>query len=174
MTLNFKTAGDNIIMLGSAQNDISSSEYLTKIIGEEYSPCPHFVVEEELALQKILLQLIADKKINSAHDISEGGLMITLLESSFFSNKGFVVTKNESVRKDAYWFGEAQSRVVISIDANNVDAVTTALNAASQPFSILGTVTDESITVDGENFGLVADWKQKYEAAIENIIAGGK
>ena len=172
MTLNFKAAGDTIIMLGSSRNDISSSEYLSKIVGEEYSPCPHFLVEEELALQKILLQMIAGKKINSAHDISEGGLMITLLESSFFSNKGFDVTKKESVRNDAYWFGEAQSRVVISVVADDVDAVVTALNAASQPFTILGNVTDGNMVVDGENFGMVTNWKRKYEEAIENIIAG--
>ena len=116
--------------------------------------------------------MIAGKKINSAHDISEGGLMITLLESSFFSNKGFDVTKKESVRNDAYWFGEAQSRVVISVVADDVDAVIVALNAASQPFTILGNVTDGNMVVDGENFGMVINWKRKYEEAIENIIAG--
>lgn len=174
MTLNFKNAGDTILLLGNSKNDISSSEYLTKIIGEEYSPCPHFEVAEELRLQKVLLQLITDKKIESAHDVSEGGLMITLLESSFYSNKGFDVAMKEEIRNDAYWFGEAQSRVVISVADANVEAVKDALNAASQSFSILGTVTEGAMIVGGEDFGNVVAWKSKYELAIENIIAGKK
>jgi len=59
--------------------------------------------------------LIKNHSILSAHDISEGGLIITLLESAFYNNKGFEVNSNaSSLRKDAYWMGEAQSRVVVS------------------------------------------------------------
>ena len=118
MTMNFKNIGDTIYLLGQSRNDINSSEYLHKIICEEYSPCPYFDLDEEYNLQKTVAEIIKDKFVLSAHDVSEGGLFVTLLESSFTSNLGFTAQQNDSsVRSDAYWFGEAQSRVVVSVAA---------------------------------------------------------
>lgn len=75
MTMNFKTEGDIIFLIGESKNDINSSEYLHKIIGEEYSPCPFFEIDEEYNLQQIISTLIKNKLIQSAHDVSEGGLL---------------------------------------------------------------------------------------------------
>src|SRR3954468_454695 len=77
MTLNFKEEGDLIFLLGQSRDDIGSSEYVHKIKGIEYSPAPHFEMEEELALQAAVAKLISEKLVTSAHDLSEGGLFIT-------------------------------------------------------------------------------------------------
>ena len=63
MTMNFKNEGDLIFLLGKSNDDINSSEYLHKIIGEEFSPCPHFDLEEEFHLQKTVAVLIKEKLI---------------------------------------------------------------------------------------------------------------
>jgi len=171
MTLDFKNNGDIIYLLGLSRNDIGSSEYLHKIVGEEFSPCPYFDLEEEYALQQKLLSLINNKLIVSAHDVSEGGLMITLLESAFNNNHGFDVSSNESlIRKDAFWFGESQSRVVVSVAVAKDEAFTTALQAANIPFALLGKVTPQNINVEGEDWGTTADWKTKYDNAIGDIL----
>src|SRR5436190_471457 len=78
MTLDFKTEGDVIYLIGSANNDIASSQYLSKIVGIEFSPAPHFDLEEEFDLQKKITELISAGVIESAHDVSEGGLFVTL------------------------------------------------------------------------------------------------
>jgi len=75
MTLDFKNAGDIIYLLGDAKNDICSSEYLHKICGVNYSPAPHFDLEEEYILQPKVSALIQQGIIESAHDVSEGGLL---------------------------------------------------------------------------------------------------
>jgi phosphoribosylformylglycinamidine synthase len=75
MTLDYKNAGDVIVLIGEQQNDIASSEYLHKLKGVEYSPAPHFELDEEFAVQKFVASIIHEKLINSAHDISEGGLL---------------------------------------------------------------------------------------------------
>jgi phosphoribosylformylglycinamidine synthase len=108
----------------------------------------------------------------SAHDISEGGLIITLLESAFFNHKGFEVSANASaLRKDAYWMGEAQSRVVVSCTTAQLASIETAAKKLNIDFSVLGKVTEGSITVDGENWGSIASWKNSYDTAIENKLA---
>ncbi|HET9057964.1 MAG TPA: phosphoribosylformylglycinamidine synthase subunit PurL [Chitinophagaceae bacterium] len=166
MTLDFKDEGDVIFLVGKSSNDFNSSEYLHKICGVDFSPAPHFDLDEELALQQKILELIKHKVIVSAHDVSEGGLFITMMESSFNNNLGFAVAASDKrLRKDAYWFGEAQSRVVVSVSRENVDTFIKIIG--NHPCEKLGVVTDGSIEVDGLQWGNIAEWKEKYNSAIE-------
>jgi phosphoribosylformylglycinamidine synthase len=171
MTLNFKKEGDVIVLIGAQQNDIGSSEYLHKLKKVEYSPAPHFDLDTEFSVQQLVASLIKNKTIVSAHDISEGGLAITLLESGFTSHLGFEVgAAPAGFRTDAYWFGEAQSRVVVSCGAEQVAAVEQAAAAAGVAVSVLGKVTSGAVNVGAENWGSIQDWKNKYDTAIENLI----
>jgi phosphoribosylformylglycinamidine synthase len=116
--------------------------------------------------------LIKDHSILSAHDISEGGLIITLLESAFYNHKGFEVSSSSSsLRKDAYWMGEAQSRVVVSCTSTQLASIEAAAKKLNIDFTVLGKVTDGTITVDGETWGSIASWKNSYDTAIENKLA---
>jgi phosphoribosylformylglycinamidine synthase len=67
----------------------------------EFSPAPYFDLEEEFALQRVIESLIKDKLVSSAHDVSEGGLFITLTESCFNRNLGYKIETNEGIRKDS-------------------------------------------------------------------------
>jgi phosphoribosylformylglycinamidine synthase II len=171
MTLNFKNEGDIIYLVGQSRNDISSSEYLHKIHGVEYSPCPHFDLEEEFTLQQAIKKLIREKAIKSAHDISEGGLMIALFESGFTHQLGFDVSATDAtLRKDAYWFGEAQSRVVVTVSTSQISAFETILKTAGIPFAAVGKVTASPVIVEGQLWGEMAEWKNDYDSAIGNIL----
>ncbi len=168
MTLNFKNSGDVIYVIGALKNDISSSEYLHKIIGVQLSPAPYFNLEEEYALQQKLSLLIQNGTIVSAHDISEGGLFVTLCESGFYSGLGFSITTDNNFRRDAFLFGEAQSRVVVSVKENAAETFEKSLNEI--PFYKLGTVIENNIEIDGEAWGMIGDWKQLYDTAIEKML----
>jgi phosphoribosylformylglycinamidine synthase subunit PurL len=170
MTLDFKQEGDLIFLIGQSNADIASSEYLHKIMGIEFSQAPHFDLEEEYRLQQKLAQLIKKKVLQSAHDVSEGGLFITLIESSFGNNLGFdVVASDFNIRKDAYWFGESQSRVVVSVKAGRVREFKELMG--DHPFEELGFVTAGAVEVDGMNWGWIGSWKEKYDTAIEQLLA---
>ena len=171
MTLDFKSEGDTIVLLGTQRNDIGSSEYLNKIKGVAHSSAPHFELEEEFALQQLVAQLIKDHSIESAHDISEGGLIVTLLEAAYFNNKGFEVSSNNSsLRKDAYWMGEAQSRVVVTCKAATIASIEAAGAKAGVEITVMGKVTNGVVKVDGEDWGNISVWKNKYDTAIENKL----
>lgn len=171
MTMDFKQEGDLILLIGKPQNDIGCSEYLHKLKKTEYSPAPYFNLEEELALQQLVADSIKGKLISSAHDISEGGLAITLLESGFPQNLGFKVAAKTDLRKDAYWFGEAQGRVVVSCTAQQAEIIVQKAQAAGVAIAQLGTVTSGNIEVNGENWGSIGAWKEKYDTAIEKLLA---
>ena len=171
MTLDFKNEGDIIVLLGEQRNDIGSSEYLNKIKGVAFSQAPHFDLEEEFQLQQFVTNLIKAKLIKSAHDISEGGLIITLLESAFFNNKGFhVSSSNSDLRKDAYWLGEAQSRVVVSCASEQLVQLEQSAKSAGVAFTVLGKVTNGEVVVNDENWGTITTWKNEYDTAIEKKL----
>ena len=157
-------------MLGVPRNDLNSSEYLHKVRGVEFSPAPYFDMEEEVRLQQKLASLISRRLVRSAHDVSEGGLWVTLAESAFPRGLGFdVATSDATIRKDAYWFGEAQSRVVVSVKASQVKAFREALG--DFPSAELGVVTGEGVEIDGMDWGSVEEWKEGYDEAIATIMA---
>jgi len=171
MTLHFREAGDEIYLIGTPQNDLASSQYLSKVCGVEFSPAPHFDLEEEYKLQQTIAKLIEEKCIRSAHDISEGGLFVTLAESGFTNLLGFDVKSADGIRKDAFWFGEAQSRVAVSVSREHAEKFRKLMQASGIAFSLLGHVTDGDVKVDGANWGSIEQWKDKYDNAIGKMLA---
>ncbi len=172
MTLGFKHEGDSIYLVGRSTNDIGSSEYLHKICGVEFSPVPHFNLEDEFTLQQELSSLIKNKLVVSAHDISEGGLFITLLESAFVNGLGFEVSQlDSSIRSDAFWFGESQSRVVVSVSPENVVAFEKAMSANASGFTKLGSVKGSDVVVGAEVWGRVSAWHKQYCEVLDKHMA---
>lgn len=169
MTLNFKSEGDYIYVIGALKNDINSSEYLHKIKGVEFSPAPYFELEEEFHLQQKIAELIASGAIESAHDISEGGLFVTLCESGFTNELGFTVRTRHDLRKDAFLFGEAQSRVVVSVAPTKFELFESIIK--DFPHYEAGIVSTGKVEVDGEGWGEICNWKNLYDTSIEKHLA---
>jgi phosphoribosylformylglycinamidine synthase subunit PurL len=172
MTLDFKKPGDHIVLLGESINDICGSEYLRNIVGIPASPAPWFELEEEVILHESLSSLIEKNTISSAHDISEGGLFVSMLESCFNRGLGFEVeVKEDEIRKDAFWFGESQSRVVVSVSEDQYGSFLRAIDQCKVSWSVLGTVTAGNIIIDGEDWGNINTWKEPYDTTIEKTLA---
>ena len=171
MTLNFKQAGDAIYLIGENKNDISSSQYLVSEKGVQLSPAPYFNLDEEYNMQQAVKKVIAADLIQSAHDTSEGGLMVALLESAMPNQLSFEITKDNNLRTDAYLFGEAQSRVVVSVSKEKMAAFEKEMNATGVPFSQLGIVSAGDIQVGGVNFGNIQSYTHNYENALAEKLA---
>ena len=167
-TLAFQNEGDLIYLLGEAKNDINSSEYLYAFHKEKNSPAPFFDLDTEYNLQNTLKGMIKSGIVESAHDCADGGLFITLMESSMPNNLGFEINTDSDFRKDAYLFGEAQSRVVISIKPSNQEAFEKAAN--KDGFALLGKVKGTDMNVDGESYGSVSAAKAEFDSALENYL----
>ena len=166
MTLDFKNAGDHIFLLGESKDDMASSEYLYSFAGVKNSPAPFFNLDTEFALHKVLRDLIRNGLISSAHDVSDGGLFITMLESGIPRSFGFDISTDEDIRKDAFLFGEAQSRVVVSVDAAHLDNFVDFITGTDVDFTNLGEVTSGNIIIDGEQWFPVSEAKKSYDDAI--------
>ncbi len=169
-TLDFKNEGDLIYLVGESKNDISSSEYLYSYHKIKNTPAPYFDLETEHLIQASISKLIKLKLINSAHDISDGGLFINLLESSMVNNLGFEINSDISIRKDAFLFGESQSRVVVSISEHQLHSFEAELKKQGAKYSKLGQVKGKNILIDGENFGTIIEFKEGFETSLEKYL----
>ena len=171
MTLDFKSSGDLIYLIGPVKEDIASSQYLVNYHGVELSPAPWFDLETEWKTQEAVRTLCQKQLIASAHDVSEGGLFTTLLESAMHRGLGFEATAGDDIRKDAWWFGEAQSRIAVSVSAEKQDDFISAFDAHPDvDFELIGEVTAGDIVVDGAAWGGIVNWKELYENALERQL----
>lgn len=122
-TSGFKYEGDIVFLLGDTRmvdSSIGSSEYLALIHGIIKGD-PYIDLGMEKRLQRCCLEAIRRGIINSAHDCSEGGLAVALAESCLLGDLGFVSNDLEiEGRLDAALFGEAQSRIIVSLAPRHV------------------------------------------------------
>jgi phosphoribosylformylglycinamidine synthase subunit PurL len=159
----FKDEGDEIVLLGSAVDlqdplmGIGGSAYLQAIHGKKTGLPPFCDLAQEKATHACLLDLIAQGWIKSAHDCSEGGLLVALAESCISRQKArhtsytkgaFIdVSVLSQIRMDAVLFGEAQGRILISVARQDIENVLARAAAQDVNALSLGQVGGENLTV---------------------------
>jgi phosphoribosylformylglycinamidine synthase II len=170
MTLDFKQPGDFIYLIGESQNDIASSQYLASWHKVLAAPAPYFDLDKEYATHQVIKELIKHKLVQSVHDVADGGLYITLAESAMPNGLGFDIATDNAVRKDAFLFGEAQGRIVVSVSPENQDSFVELLATSETDFTLLGTVTNGFFNVDEQLFGHVTDVKMLHDNVLHTIL----
>ena len=121
----FKDEGDLIVLLGETKEELGGSEYLRVVHVRERGIPPLLNLSSERAVQACCLMSIKAGIIKSAHDCSEGGLAVAVAESCASSPRGNMIGakinfKSRHIRTDALMFGESQSRIIVSIEADRL------------------------------------------------------
>jgi len=171
MTADFKQPDDLIYLIGESVNDIASSQYLSSFHNVKKSPAPYFDIDKEYEMHQIVKELILHKVIQSAHDVADGGLYINLMESSLPNGLGFNIESDSDIRKDAFLFGEAQGRVVVSVAPADEERFVEMMATSETPFSLLGTVSHQgNLFVDDELYGNITDIRLVYDNVLHSIL----
>ena len=166
MTLDFKEKGDLIYLVGNYSDDMGSSEYLSSIQGVKLSPVPRFDLDEEFNMQETVKTLIAQDLINAAHDISDGGLFVSLVEMGFPRGLGFDIETDMDIRADAFLFGEGQGRVVVTLPEEKRNAFSEFKKSCDTPIILLGHVTKGKMQIDLQAFGFIDEARDIYMNAL--------
>ncbi len=150
----FKTAGDAIYLLGTNRGDLSGSEFLVSEYGKTAGDAPYFDLAFEVKLQDCTLELIRHGLIRSAHDVSDGGLIVSLIESAIVGKQKFgfdVDLDTDSIPLFKILFGEDQSRIIITADKANEGQLKAICVRYNIPISAIGTVTTKNeMNLNGE------------------------
>jgi phosphoribosylformylglycinamidine synthase len=172
-----RAAGAGLVLLGGAPTELGGSQYLGVIHGLKTGDAPGVDLAAEKRLQDFLLGQIRSGTVSSAHDLSEGGLLVALSEILFGpENLGAMVDLSgmECARLDALLFGESQGRVVLSAAPGDVPAIIAAAKAAGVPADGIGAVTPgPSLSVKTARGNLewaVSGLRMGWEASIENAM----
>ncbi|MCB0818217.1 MAG: phosphoribosylformylglycinamidine synthase subunit PurL, partial [Flavobacteriales bacterium] len=117
-----------------------------------------------------LLMLIREGLITAAHDVSDGGLWTALVEMGLPRGLGFDIITDSEVRPDAFLFGEAQGRAVVTVADEEQDDFLDRMRASRVPCVLLGHVTKGKLVVDEEHFGFIEDARTVYEGTIPSVM----
>jgi len=144
----FKNSGDLIILLGKFRTELGGSEYLSVCHNLESGAVPEVTLDEEKALQNLVLALIKEGILQSCHDISEGGLAATLAESAIKGGIGCLVNLNlNHERSDGILFSEAPTRVVASLKREDMNRLVKIVVEQSTEMRIIGNVGGDDIVI---------------------------
>jgi phosphoribosylformylglycinamidine synthase II len=178
----FKNEGDLIYILGEDKEELGGSEYLKVIHKKVEGNCPQLDLQVEKRLQDVVLALIRKKLINSAHDVSEGGIVCALAECCINNEEkmfGAEVKIPTKLRKDFSYFSETQSRIIVSISKENKDEFEKFLHSsnlpagqAGQPFIQSGEVGGSTLKINDDINLSVNDLAEFYYNTIPRIMSG--
>jgi phosphoribosylformylglycinamidine synthase subunit PurL len=142
----FQSAGDDIVLLGTNRGDINGSEYVSALHGICGADAPYFDIQEEKRLHECTLELIHAGLIRSAHDVSDGGIIVTLIESATCGVEctGFSVEVRNGMRMDHVLFGEEQSRIVVSAQRSKRETIMDVCTRHGVPAAVIGSVTNDA------------------------------
>jgi phosphoribosylformylglycinamidine synthase len=179
----FKAAGDAIVLLGQGRGELGGSEYLKVAYDVVQGEPPSLDLRAERALQDLLVQLVAEGLVRSAHDCSDGGLAVTLAECTFDTSgigaeasiDGLSVARDPEINRAAALFGESASRVVVSVAPEATTDVLNRANVAGVPARVIGQTGGQElrIAVDGQTALAVriSEAERVWSNAIEHYFA---
>ena len=142
-SISYKNEGDFIVCLGSLNPTLGGSEYLKIVHDKIEGPLHNFDIKSELDVQNLCLDVIKEGLINSAHDISDGGLAVNIAESILFSDKsiGAEINLSRKMRNDELLFGECQSVIIVTINEENLFTLVEKAQALNVYTQTIGKVT---------------------------------
>jgi phosphoribosylformylglycinamidine synthase len=187
-TLAFKAQGESILLIGETQGWLGQSLYLRDICGREEGAPPPVDLAAERRNGDFVRALIADRTATAVHDVSVGGVAVTLAEMAMAGDIGAdlsaafdLATMRADVARPgardkppypAFWFGEDQGRYVVTVREAETAIIVAAAAAAQVPIRRLGTTAGNSLILPGQRPILVTNLRQRYETWLPVYMAG--
>ncbi|MGD0793707.1 MAG: AIR synthase-related protein, partial [Terriglobales bacterium] len=164
-------AGDAV----DAELEFGSSEYAKEILGAVWGYPPELDIEKEATLQRALVAIIRAGLVESAHDCSDGGLAVALVESALPGGVGLSVRlPRQQVALEFLLFGEDASRVVLSCDPRHLPRIQQVAEEYGVFADVLGETGSDrvEITLDDQPVisASIAELREAYEGALERAL----
>jgi phosphoribosylformylglycinamidine synthase subunit PurL len=136
----FKRAGDSVVLLGENREELGGSEYLRVTRGLEKGLPPEIDLQKEKDVQEACIEAVAGGLVESAHDVSEGGLAVCAAESSILgcADVGCILDLDDKIRPDALLFGESQSRILVSVSKARLPVLLDLAAKKNVPAKVIG------------------------------------
>ena len=149
ITMDFKEIDNIVLVIGKTEGHIDQSLFARNILDEKNGPPPEINLFNEKNNGETLLKLIDNNLVQSAHDVSIGGIMTAASKMCIKGNKGINIKKPKYlINEIEYFFGEDQGRYIIEVAAKDLKKVTDILNKNSVHFDELGKINEDQLFID--------------------------
>jgi len=157
-------AGAALLLIGATQGHLGQSLYLREIHNREEGAPPPVDLAVEKKNGDLVRGLIENGTVLACHDLSDGGLMMGLVDMALAGKTGLALNAGLAGKTaaHAFWFGEDQARYVVA--TKDKSAVLQAAKAAGVPIQDLGIVEGASLTVPGLVSISVGELRRTHEA----------
>jgi len=166
----FVNSGETVLLIGWQREELGGSEFLKVVRGRITGRTPQLNIDEEVRLQRTVLRAIRQGLVSCAHDCSEGGLLIALAEMTFANTIGMKGAM-PFAHTAGNLFGEAQSRIVVSVDSANLPALQQLCESEGVPTLVLGTTGGTAIDIEGLVYSPVDELRDVYEGSLPGIMS---
>jgi phosphoribosylformylglycinamidine synthase subunit PurL len=167
----FKNEGDFVLLIGSSHNDLGGSEYLKVEHDRVAGRPPDLDLTRERAVGKIVLAAAQSGQIRSAHDCSDGGMLVALAECCLLGGMGMrgpALTVEPPLRLDAAFFGESPSRFIVSAPSRAMPELQSLARRHHVEISLLGMAGGDSLELEGQIKVSLSDMRQAWEGGLEH------
>jgi phosphoribosylformylglycinamidine synthase len=169
MTFNFKNTESIIAVIGETSGHLSQSALIYDVIGDKEGPPPQINLKEEKKNGLFVSDLIKGKLVNAVHDISHGGIIVTLAEMCMASNIGAKIkVSGSNSDKIKYLFSEDQARYLIEISKKNLEKIKKTASTKNIKIDIIGNTQSEIFEVENDLKISVKELKTKNESWFKN------
>ncbi|NGP77036.1 phosphoribosylformylglycinamidine synthase subunit PurL [Balneolaceae bacterium YR4-1] len=171
MTPGFKEENDVIYYIGAERSGLGGTEYLSSLFDLTTGDTPDIDLEFEAKLQETLLDSIKQGMIKSAHDLSDGGLAVSLAEKSIFSGIGAAIDISE-LGEDSHevMYSEAQSGVVITVSEEQQEVMENHFSKAGIPVHKIGMTGGSKLVIENLVALPVDQLSKIYEGVIPSAM----
>ena len=172
MSPSFKKEGYIILYVGAPRIGLGGTEYLKVVHGLTTGDAPILDLDVELKVQEAVLEAITSGLVTAAHDISDGGLAVSIAEMGIFGSLGAQIDLSFlSGSIHEIWFSEAQSGIVLTCQPNQKESLMKHLTQGGVDVVQIGTVQGDALIFEGVGTVSLEHLHSIYEGAIPKAMA---
>ena len=136
-TIAFKREGDVLILIGETKGHLGQSLYLREIEGREEGAAPPVDLAAEKTNGDFVRGLIEQGRVDTVHDISDGGLLVALAEMALAGGIG-AKSRQAGAAAISPFFGEDQARYLVAVPGREAASILEQAAERACPHSVLG------------------------------------
>ena len=171
-TVAFKRSGDVIIVIGETKGHLGQSIYLREIEGKEEGAVPKVDLGLEKKHGDFVRGLIEAGRVDTVHDVSDGGLLVAIAEMAMPRGIGANIGVASLPEASPFWFGEDQARYVIAAPFAEAEKIVKDARAAFITVTELGKTGGDRLTLDDKTSAGIASLKDGFENWFPNFMSG--
>jgi len=165
----FKAEGDFVLLIGSSHNDLGGTEYLKVEHGIVAGRPPDLDLARERAVGKLMLAAAGAGLIRTAHDCSDGGMLVALAECCLLGGMGMrgpAIIPEAPLRLDAALFGESPGRFIISAPSRAMPELQSLARRHHVEISLLGLTGGEALELEGQLKLSLSEMRDAWEGGL--------